>query len=111
MELKPFRAVIEGGIEAVMSSHILFPRLEPDRIPCTMSKRIVTSILKERMGFRGLVLSDCMEMDAIQKYYGTAKGVAAAMAAGVDLVFVSHSQELLEVRQERCEEEPEGAMS
>lgn len=96
LELKPFRAVIEGGIEAVMSSHILFPRLEPDRIPCTMSKRIVTGILKERMGFRGLVLSDCMEMDAIQKYYGTAKGVAAAMAAGVDLVFVSNSQELLE---------------
>lgn len=96
LELKPFRAVIENGIEAVMSSHILFPGLEPDRIPCTMSRRIITGILKERIGFQGLVLSDCMEMDAIQKYYGTAKGVAAAMAAGVDLVFVSHSQELLE---------------
>lgn len=96
LELKPFRAVIENGIQAVMSSHILFPKLEPDKIPCTMSRRIITGILKERIGFKGLILSDCMEMDAIGKHYGTAKGVAAAMAAGVDLVFVSHTAELLE---------------
>lgn len=96
LELKPFQAVIESGIEAVMSSHILFPRLEPDHVPCTMSRRIITGILKERMEFQGLVLSDCMEMDAIKKHYGTARGAAAAMAAGVDLVFVSHTAELLE---------------
>lgn len=96
LELKPFRAVIENGIPAVMSSHILFPKLEPDNIPCTMSKRIITGVLKEKIGFKGLVLSDCMEMDAIQKYYGTANGIVAAMAAGVDMVFVSHTAELLE---------------
>lgn len=96
LELKPFRAAIENGIPAVMSSHILFPKLEPEQVPCTMSKRIITGILKEKLGFQGLVLSDCMEMDAIQKYYGTAKGVAAAMEAGVDMVFVSHSADLLE---------------
>lgn len=96
LELRPFRAVFESGIQAVMTSHILFPELEPDKVPCTMSRRIITGILKERMGFRGLVLSDCMEMDAIGKYYGTAKGVAAAMAAGVDMVLVSHTSQLLE---------------
>lgn len=96
LELKSFRAVFEAGIPAVMTSHILFPKLEPDRIPCTMSRRIITDILRQRLGFRGLVLSDCMEMDAIRKYYGTAKGVAAAMAAGVDMVFVSHTSSLLE---------------
>ena len=96
MELVPFRAVIENGIPAVMSSHILFPKLEPDNVPCTMSKRIITGILKERIGFQGLVLSDCVEMDAIRKYYGTSKGIVAAMAAGVDMVFVSHTPELQE---------------
>lgn len=96
LELKPFRAVFENGIQAVMTSHILFPKLEPDNIPCTMSRRIITGILKEKIGFQGLVLSDCMEMDAIRKYYGTAKGVAAAMAAGVDMVLVSHTSELME---------------
>lgn len=96
LELKSFRAVFEAGIPAVMTSHILFPRLEPDKVPCTMSRRIITDILKGQLGFSGLILSDCMEMDAIQKYYGTAKGVAAAMAAGVDMVFVSHTSSLLE---------------
>ena len=96
MELVPFRAVIENGIPAVMSSHILFPKLEPDNVPCTMSKRIITGILKERIGFQGLVLSDCVEMDAIRKYYGTSKGIVAAMSAGVDMVFVSHTAEVQE---------------
>lgn len=96
LELKSFRAVFDAGIPAVMASHILFPKLEPDKVPCTMSRRIITDILKNRLGFSGLVLSDCMEMDAIRKYYGTAKGVAASMAAGVDMVFVSHTASLLE---------------
>lgn len=96
LELKPFRAMVENGIDAVMTSHILFPKLEPDRLPCTMSKRMIMGILRERLGFKGLVLSDCMEMDAIRRYYGTAKGAAAAMAAGVDLVTVSHTPELME---------------
>lgn len=96
MELVPFRAVIENGIPAVMSSHILFPKLEPDNVPCTMSKRIITGILKQRIGFQGLVLSDCVEMDAIRKYYGTSKGIVAAMSAGVDMVFVSHTAEVQE---------------
>lgn len=96
MELIPFRAAIKAGTPAVMSSHILFPKLEQEKIPCTMSRHIITDILKGRLGFKGLVLSDCMEMDAIQKYYGTANGVAAAMQAGVDIVFVSHTSSLLE---------------
>ncbi len=95
LELKPFRAAIAKGTPAVMTSHILFPRLEPDRIPCTMSRRMITGMLKERLGFDGLVLSDCMEMEAIQTYFGTVQGVIAAMSAGVDLIFISHSQELL----------------
>lgn len=96
LELKPFRAMIAAGCPAIMTTHILFPRLEPDGVPGTMSRRIITGLLKERLGFQGLVISDCMEMDAIGKFFGTPKGVAAAMAAGVDLVFVSHSIQKLE---------------
>lgn len=96
LELKPFRAAMEAGIQAVMGSHILFPKLEPDNVPCTMSRRIVTEVLKGRLGFAGLVVSDCMEMDAIKKYYGTVKGVVSAMAAGVDMVLVCHTAALQE---------------
>lgn len=92
-ELIPFRAAIEAGCPCVMTTHILFPQLEPDQLPATMSRRIITGLLRERMGFSGMVVTDCMEMDAIAKYYGTAKGATAAMKAGVDIVLVSHSSE------------------
>ena len=94
-ELVPFRRCIEAGIPAIMSSHILFPQIEPDNVPGTMSRRIITGLLKEKLGFRGLVFSDCMEMRAIQKYYGTAAGTVAAFKAGVDLAELSKTPELM----------------
>ena len=104
LELRPFKALIGAGCPAVMTTHILFPRLEPDNVPATMSRRIITGILKERLGFKGLVVSDCVEMQAIGVYYGSAKGAAAAMAAGVDLVLVSHTAETLEEAARACRE-------
>jgi len=94
-ELVPFRRCIEAGIPAIMTSHILFPQIEPEKIPCTMSRRIITGLLKEKLGFQGLVFSDCMEMDAIQDYYGTARGTVAAFQAGVDLAGLSSTLELM----------------
>ena len=94
-ELIPFRRCIEAGIPAIMTSHILFPRIEKEKIPGTMSRTIITGLLKKKLGFQGLVFSDCMEMDAIQDYYGTANGSVAAMKAGVDLVGLSSTLELM----------------
>lgn len=96
LELRPFQYAIDSGVPAIMSSHILFPKIELENVPCTMSKTMITDILKKKMGFKGLVLSDCLEMDAIQKFYGTPKGIVAGMKAGIDLLFVSHSLSLLE---------------
>ena len=94
-ELIPFRRCIEAGIPAIMTSHILFPKIEKEKIPGTMSRAIITDLLKKRLGFKGLVFSDCMEMDAIQDYYGTARGSVAAMKAGVDLIGLSSTLELM----------------
>lgn len=94
-ELVPFRRCIDAGIPAIMTSHILFPQIEQEKIPCTMSRTIITGLLKEKLGFRGLVFSDCMEMDAIQNYYGTANGVVAAFKAGVDLAGLSSTMVLM----------------
>ena len=88
-ELIPFRRCIEAGIPAIMSSHILFPKIEKENIPGTMSRTIITDLLKKKLGFQGLVFSDCLEMDAIQKFYGTANGTVAAIKAGVDLAEIS----------------------
>lgn len=90
-ELRPFAEAIKAGIPSIMTTHILFPQLEPKKIPATMSRKIVTELLRQRMGFQGLVISDCMEMSAIKQYYGTVNGIVSAMKAGVDMVFVSHT--------------------
>jgi beta-N-acetylhexosaminidase len=94
MELAPFRAAIESGIHAIMTSHILFPQLEREKVPATMSRTILSDLLKGKLGFHGLVFSDCLEMDAIRAYYGTVPGALAAAAAGVDILLISHTASL-----------------
>ena len=94
-ELIPFRRCIEAGVPAIMSSHILFPNIEKENVPGTMSRTIITDLLKKRLGFKGLVFSDCLEMDAIQKYYGTAAGTVAAIKAGIDLAEISATISLM----------------
>jgi len=94
LELIPFRAAAEAGVSAMMMSHVMFPHIEPEQVPCTMSRRMVTGLLKGKLGFRGLILTDCMQMGAIQDFFGTAAGVVASLKAGVDLAEISSSLEL-----------------
>lgn len=94
-ELIPFRRCVEAGIPAIMSSHILFPNIEKENIPGTMSRVMITDLLKKKLGFTGLVFSDCLEMDAIRTAYGTANGAVAAFKAGIDLAEISSATELM----------------
>ena len=95
-ELIPFKAAIEAGIPAIMTTHILFPQIESEKIPATMSGKILKGLLRERLGFTGLIISDAMEMRAIKDYYGIPKGCALAKAAGVDIVYVCHESSDME---------------
>jgi beta-N-acetylhexosaminidase len=95
LELKPFRTAIENGAECIMSAHILFPSIEQEKVPATMSRTIITDLLKNKLGYEGLVVSDCLEMNAIQKYYGTAQGALGALKAGVHMVYISHTPSLV----------------
>lgn len=90
-ELVPFVEAIRAGIPAITIAHILFPALESKPIPATMSTAIITGLLRKRLGFKGLILSDCMEMNAIQAYYGIPEGTVQAVKAGMDFVFISHT--------------------
>lgn len=94
VELVPFRAAVDAGIGAVMTAHILFPQLEPEKVPATMSRRILQGILRQKLGFRGIIVSDCMQMQAIASHYGTVEGTLAAFRAGVDLVEITHNATL-----------------
>ncbi|MEV7684908.1 glycoside hydrolase family 3 protein [Streptomyces bungoensis] len=86
-ELPPFRAAIAAGTRAVMSAHIVVPALDPDR-PGTLSRRILTDLLRGELGYRGLVVTDGMEMRAVSATYGLEHGVVLAIAAGADAICV-----------------------
>ena len=90
-ELVPFRYMIERGIPALTIAHIKVLAMEKEEIPCTMSHEVVTGYLRGKLGFQGLIISDCMEMDAIKKYYGVGRGVVEGLRAGIDLIFVYHT--------------------
>ena len=94
-ELIPFVQAIQEGAPCVMSSHILFPKLEKENKPATMSKAILTDILRHKLMFKGIIMTDCMEMGAIKDYYGTAKGAVEALKAGAQIITVSHTPELV----------------
>ncbi len=86
-ELPPFRAAIAAGTRAIMSAHILVPALDPDR-PGTLSRRILTELLRGELGYQGLIVTDGMEMRAIAGPYGLEHGVVLAIAAGADAICV-----------------------
>ncbi|MFD7745820.1 glycoside hydrolase family 3 protein [Streptomyces sp. NPDC059698] len=86
-ELVPFRAAIAAGSKSVMSAHILLPALDPDR-PATLSPQILTGLLRQELGYDGLIVTDAVEMDAIAGTYGIERGSVLALAAGADAICV-----------------------
>ena len=92
IELVPFRAAIEAGVASIMTAHILIPALDPDR-PATLSPAIVTGLLKERLGYGGLVLSDDLEMRAIAGRFGISEATVGAVAAGCDAVLMCGAEQ------------------
>jgi beta-N-acetylhexosaminidase len=95
VELVPFQAAVGAGVEAVMTAHIVYPELEPG-LPATISAAVIQGLLRGELGFDGLVVTDCMEMAAIQDGWGTARASLLAIKAGADLVLISHQPALQE---------------
>ncbi|MBW5445016.1 beta-N-acetylhexosaminidase [Cohnella sp. CFH 77786] len=90
VELVPFRKAIERGVDSIMTAHVVFPAFEEDGVPATLSRRILTGLLREQLGFEGVIVTDCLEMNAISETIGVARGAVQAIQAGADLVLVSH---------------------
>lgn len=94
VELAPFKAAIAEGVDAIMTAHVMFPAIEADAtLPATLSKAVLTDLLRGEMGFRGVVISDCLEMAAISQGVGVARGAVATLQAGADIVLISHQEE------------------
>ncbi|MFI6251633.1 glycoside hydrolase family 3 protein [Streptomyces sp. NPDC051016] len=85
--LPPFRAAIEAGVRAVMSGHLLVPAYDPD-LPATLSRRILEELLRQELGFDGVIVTDAIEMGAVTGLYGIGGATVRAVAAGADAVCV-----------------------
>jgi beta-N-acetylhexosaminidase len=94
VELVPFRAAIEAGVDAVMSSHIRLPALDPTPgLPATLSEPILTGLLRKELGFAGLVFTDSMSMHAISRRFTPGQAAVLAVKAGADIVLDSPDPE------------------
>ena len=87
VELVPFRAAIAADVAAIMTAHILVPSIDA-HLPGTLSPAIVDGLLKRKLGYQGLVLSDDLEMKAISGRYGHSEATVLAIAAGCDAVLM-----------------------
>jgi beta-N-acetylhexosaminidase len=86
VELPPFQAAIDAGVGAVMSFHGAMPALDSTGLPGTLSPRVMTGLLRERMRFSGLVISDAMDMRGVLVQFGLAEASRRAVEAGVDVL-------------------------
>src|SRR2546425_4690957 len=90
--LPPFLEAIASGVDCVMTSHPVYPNLDPTRVPATFSRLIVEDYLRGELGFRGAIVSDDLEMGAIVQSCPMGEAAVRAAQAGHDLLLVCHTE-------------------
>jgi len=88
VELLPFRRAIAAGVDSIMVGHTLFPALEPERVPSSLSRRVIGDLLRDELGFEGVIISDALTMFAISKNFEMPKACAMCLEAGADMIFM-----------------------
>ena len=88
VELVPFRAAIEAGVDSIMTAHVAVPALAPPDLPATLSPAILTGLLRKELGFKGLVVTDALEMASIVKVFGSGEAAVRALEAGADALLM-----------------------
>lgn len=92
LELIPFKVAIKAGVASIMSAHLALPALTGDRNkPATLSPEVINELLREKLNFSGLIITDCLEMQGISKLLSPAEGAVRAIEAGCDIALISHS--------------------
>jgi beta-N-acetylhexosaminidase len=88
VDLPPFRAAIARGVGAIMTAHVVVPALDPSGRPATLSRPIVTGLLRQRLGFDGVVITDALEMAGARQEFGDDHVPVEALKAGVDMLLM-----------------------
>ena len=87
-ELVPFQSAIDGGVNFVMVGHISAPNVTGDNAPATLSKVLITDVLRGQMGYNGIVITDAVNMEAITGFYNSDKAAVLAVTAGADMILM-----------------------
>lgn len=96
VELKPFRELIRKGMTGIMTAHILYPALTPKEegeVPATLSRAIITDLLRGQFGFEGLIISDSLTMKSVKDYYGIERAAVMAVQAGNDVLLQDYNSD------------------
>ncbi len=93
-ELQVFQAGIDAGANMIMVGHLSAPALTGDNTPCSLSPAVVTDLLRNEMGFKGVIISDALNMSAISEYYGADQAAIMALRAGCDMILMPEDFEL-----------------
>jgi beta-N-acetylhexosaminidase len=88
LELVPFKAAIEAGVDSIMTAHIAVPALAPPDLPATLSPAILTDLLRKDLGFKGIVITDALEMGGIAKGFSSGEACVRALEAGADALLM-----------------------
>jgi beta-N-acetylhexosaminidase len=90
IELVPFQAAVDAGIASIMTAHVVFAPLDA-RHPATLSEPVLGGLLRRKLGYQGLVVSDDLEMKAVIDHYGIEEAIVRGLLAGVDVFLICHS--------------------
>ncbi len=88
VELVPFRAAIAHGVDSIMTAHLAVPAFEPEQKPATVSHNILTNLLRDELGYQGLVVTDALEMQAVAAMYSPGDAAVRAIQAGADVLLM-----------------------
>lgn len=93
MELLPFREAVAADVAFVMTAHCSFPALDASGAPATLSRYMLADLLRDEMDFQGIVITDCLEMGAVEKRHPASEAAVLAFRAGADLLLICHTRE------------------
>src|SRR5450432_133188 len=88
VELVPFKAAIAHGVDSIMTGHLAVPALEPEEVPATVSKAVLTDLLRKELGFQGLIVTDAMDMAGLTSKFAASEAALRALEAGADVLLM-----------------------
>jgi beta-N-acetylhexosaminidase len=87
-ELAPFRTAVQAGVDSIMTAHMAVPAVEPEQVPATVSPKVLTGLIRGEMQYKGLIVTDAMDMQGLVKQFPGGEAAVRALEAGVDVLLM-----------------------